>query len=168
MGDNFDGRKDGSDMWAGGKNEKAELWAAFSQTEIQNCIIHQLHEVTKAKSKSYRCPPDDNLLKMRYLAMINITKSRPNNVSRIAMLPTWIDFVPFTPKMEFYRILNYPIKSPQGLPLGSLANCFTRPASANQWTRWCYLLPNSPLSIYSALSSTYSLKHNFVLRQIWF
>ena len=49
----------------------AAIHATFPQTEIQNCIIHQLRKVTKAKSVF---PTDDSLLKMLYLAMMDITK----------------------------------------------------------------------------------------------
>ena len=49
----------------------AAIHATFPQTEIQNGIIHQLHKVTKAKSVF---PTDDSLLKMLYLAMMDITK----------------------------------------------------------------------------------------------
>ena len=49
----------------------AAIHATFPQTEIQNCIIHQLRKVTNAKSVF---PTDDSLLKMLYLAMMDITK----------------------------------------------------------------------------------------------
>lgn len=49
----------------------ATIHAVFPQTEIQNCIIHQLRKVPKAKSVF---PTDDSLLKMLYLAiMMDIT-----------------------------------------------------------------------------------------------
>ena len=49
----------------------AAIHATFPQTEIQNCILHQLRKVTRAKSVF---PTDDSLLKMLYLAMMDITK----------------------------------------------------------------------------------------------
>ena len=49
----------------------AAIEAVFPKTEIQNCIIHQLRKVTKSKSVF---PTDDSLLKMLYLAMMDITK----------------------------------------------------------------------------------------------
>lgn len=95
IGVNLDGRKDVLGMWVGEnesakfwaavlnslKNRGIEdifiactdnltgfdaaIHAAFHQTEIQNCIIHQMRKVTKAKSVF---PTDDSLLKMLYLA----------------------------------------------------------------------------------------------------
>ena len=47
------------------------IHAVFPETEIQNCMIHQLRKVTKSKSVF---PTDDSLLKMLYLAMMDITK----------------------------------------------------------------------------------------------
>ena len=101
IGINLDGKKDVLGMWVG-ENESAKFWATvlnglrnrgvqdifiactdnltgfsaaieavFPKTEIQNCIIHQLRKVTKAKAVF---PTDDSLLKMLYLAMIDITK----------------------------------------------------------------------------------------------
>ena len=101
IGLDLDGRKDVLGMWVG-ENESAKFWATvlnglrnrgvedifiactdnltgfdtaihavFPETEIQNCIIHQLRKVTKSKSVF---PTDDSLLKMLYLAMMDITK----------------------------------------------------------------------------------------------
>ena len=47
------------------------IHATFPRTEIQNCIIHQLRKVTKAKSV---LPTVDSLQKMLHLAMMDITK----------------------------------------------------------------------------------------------
>ena len=104
IGIDLDGRKDVLGMWVGEnesakywatvlnslKNRGIEdifiactdnltgfstaIEAVFPKTEIQNCIIHQhrqLRKVTKAKSVF---PTDDSLLKMLYLAMMDITK----------------------------------------------------------------------------------------------
>lgn len=49
----------------------AAIHAIFPQTEIQNDVIHKLRKVTKAK---FVFPTDDSLLKMLYLAMMDITK----------------------------------------------------------------------------------------------
>ena len=101
IGLDLDGRKDVLGMWVG-ENESAKFWttvlnglrnrgvedifiactdnltgfdtaihAVFPETEIQNCMIHQLRKVTKSKSVF---PTDDSLLKMLYLAMMDITK----------------------------------------------------------------------------------------------
>ena len=101
IGLDLDGRKDVLGMWVG-ENESAKFWATvlnglrnrgvedifiactdnltgfdaaihavFPEAEIQNCMIHQLRKVTKSKSVF---PTDDSLLKMLYLAMIDITK----------------------------------------------------------------------------------------------
>lgn len=101
IGLDLDGRKDVLGMWVG-ENESAKFWATvlnglrnrgvedifiactdnltgfdtaihavFPETEIQNCMIHQLRKVTKSKSVF---PTDDSLLKMLYLAMMDITK----------------------------------------------------------------------------------------------
>lgn len=50
----------------------AAVHATFLQTEIQNCIIHQLRMVTKANSVFLS---DDNLLKMLYITMMILQKN---------------------------------------------------------------------------------------------
>lgn len=85
IGMNMAGIKEVLGMWVG-ENESAKYWLSIlPKTEIQQCIIHQIRNTTRFVSykgikvlmaglKRVYAAVDDSLLKMLYLAIMDITR----------------------------------------------------------------------------------------------